>query len=81
MMVPLQPRRSSSTLPSPLLLGSGKLSDRQEIHALPAGEYNLVFLLDSLSEWRFLIDTRASLSVFVSRVFTNHFVLNDYLVL
>ena len=53
LLVPLQPRRSSSTLPSPLLPGSRKLTD----HHLPAGDSNLVFLLDSLSGHRFLVDT------------------------
>ena len=45
-------------------MGSGKLTDRQEVHALPAGDYNLVFLKDSLSGRRFLVDTGASVSVF-----------------
>ena len=45
----------------PLLLGSGKLADRQEVHA---GDSNLVFLLDSLSGRRFLVDTGSSVLVF-----------------
>ena len=45
-------------------MGSGKLTDQQEVHALPAGDSNLVFLQDSLSGLRFLVDTGASISVF-----------------
>ena len=44
-------------------MGSGKLTDQQEIHTLPAGDFNLVFLQDSLSGRRFLVDTGASISV------------------
>ena len=48
-----------------VLLGSGKLDLRQKLHALPAAGSNLVFLLDSLSRCKFLVDTRrASVSVF-----------------
>ena len=63
LLVPSQPWGSGSALPFPLLLGSWKLVDRQEIHALPAGDSNLVFLLDSLSTRRFLVNTRALVSV------------------
>ena len=45
-------------------MGSGKLTDWQEVHSLPAGDSNLVFLQGSLSGWRFLDDTGASFSVF-----------------
>ena len=44
-------------------MGSGKLTDRQEVHALLAGDSDLVFLQNSLSGWRFLVDTGASISV------------------
>ena len=37
------------TLQSFMHMGPGKLTDRQEVHALPAGDSNLVFLQDSLS--------------------------------
>ena len=47
-----------------MFLGSGKQADQQEVHALPAGDSNLVFLQDSLSVWRFLVDTGASVSIF-----------------
>ena len=47
-----------------MLLGSGKLTDRQEVRALPAGDSNLVFLQDSMSGLRFLVNTGASISVF-----------------
>ena len=43
----------------PLLLGSGKLADQQEIPVLLAGDSYLVFLLDSLSGLRLLVDTEA----------------------
>ena len=66
LLVLSQPRGSSSALLFPLLLGSGKLADWQELHALPAGYSNLVFLLDSLSRRKFLVDTGASVSVFHS---------------
>ena len=55
---------SGSTLQNSLQVGSGKLTGRQEVHALPAGDSNLFFLQDSLSGWRFLVDTGASVSVF-----------------
>ena len=45
-------------------IGSGKLTDWQEVHALPAKDSNLVFLQDFLSGRRFLVDTGASVSVF-----------------
>ena len=45
-------------------MGSGKLTDQQEVHALPVGDSNPVFLQDSLSGRRFLVDTGASVSVF-----------------
>ena len=47
-----------------MFLGSGKLAEQQEVHALPAGDSKLVFLQDSLSGRRFLVDTGASVSVF-----------------
>ena len=49
---------------SSVCLGSRKLADRQEFHTLPAKDSNLVFLQDSLSGQRFLVDTGASISVF-----------------
>ena len=45
-------------------MGSGKLTVRQEVPAVPAGDFNLVFLQDSLSGRSFLVDTGASISVF-----------------
>ena len=45
-------------------MGSGKLTDRQEVHALHDGDSNLVFLQDSLFGRRFLVNTGASISVF-----------------
>ena len=44
--------------------GSRKLTDQQEAHVLLAGDSNLVFLQDSLSNRRFLVDIGASISVF-----------------
>ena len=52
------------TLQSYMCLGSGKLADRQDDHALSAGDSNLVFLQDSLTGWRFLVDTGASIFFF-----------------
>ena len=49
---------------SPCLLGSRKLTDQQEIHALPAGDFNLMFLLNYLSRYRFLVGNRVSVSMF-----------------
>ena len=46
-------------------MGSGKLADRQEIPALPAGDSNLFFFQDSLSGRRFLVDTGASVYVLI----------------
>ena len=45
-------------------MGSGKLTGRQEVHVLPAGDSNLVYLQDSLSVQRFLVDSGAFVSVF-----------------
>ena len=53
-----------STLENSLHMGSGKLTDREEVNTLPARDSNLVFLQDSLSGRRFLEDTGASISVF-----------------
>ena len=51
-----------------MCLGLEKLADRQEIHALPASNSNLVFLQDLLSGRRFLVDTGASISFFPQTV-------------
>ena len=52
---------SISALPFPLLPGFRKLAGQQELYARDS---NLVFLLDSLSRRKFLVDTGASVSVF-----------------
>ena len=57
LLVSLHTWGSGSTLQNSLHVGSGKLTGWQEVHALPAGDSNLVFLQDSLSGWRFRIDT------------------------
>ena len=38
-------------------MGSGELTDWQEVHALPAADSNLVFIQDSFSVRRFLVNT------------------------
>ena len=43
LLVSLQPWRPSSALPCSLFLGYRKLTGQQEVHALPAGDTNLVF--------------------------------------
>ena len=63
LLVSSQTQRLSSALPCSLFLGSGKLAIQQEVHALPAGDSNLVFLKDSLSSRRFLVDAGAPASV------------------
>ena len=55
---------TGSTLQSSMHMGSGKLTDRQGVHTLPAGGSNLGFLQDSLSGRIFLVDTGAFVSVF-----------------
>ena len=62
LLVSTQPQ--GSILLFPFLLGSGKLAGLQEVHAFPAGDSNLVFLQDSLSGCKFLVNTVASISVF-----------------
>ena len=47
-----------------VLLGFRKLAGGQKLPALPASDSNLVFLLDSLFRRKFLVDTKASISVF-----------------
>ena len=66
MLVSQKTRRQGREVQGPLLL-VGKLVDRQEdTFSLPAGSTtsSLIYLLDSLSNRRFLVDTGASISVF-----------------
>ena len=64
LLVSSQTWRPSSALPCSLFLGSGKLTGRQEVYVLPDGDSHLVFLQDSLSGRRFLVNTVDSISVF-----------------